>query len=85
VLDALVRDVNEEADDYSEAVTGGKVGARGLRARVNDCDALLARIAQYEGLLGSALDGIRARVQSVQDAAMVAAFQAEAAAAAAAE
>ena len=80
VLDALVRDVNDDADDYSAAVTGGKVGPRGLRARVNDCDALLERIAQYEGLLGGALEGIRARVQSVQDAAMVAALQAEAAA-----
>lgn len=79
VLDALVRDVTDEADDYRDAIAGG-VGARALRARVKDCDGLLSRISQYEGLLGGALDGIRARVQEVQDAAMVAAFQAEAAA-----
>lgn len=77
VLDALVRDVEDEATTYAESI--GNVGARALRARVQDCDALLERLSQYDTLLGGALTTVRARVTSVQDAALTAAFKAEAA------
>jgi hypothetical protein len=78
VLDALVYDVESEAEGYAQ--TFESVGARALKARVRDCDALLTRLSQYEGLLGGALDKLRAKVTTVQDAAMLAAYAAEAAA-----
>lgn len=78
VLDALVRDVSDTASDYAEKVHSGTLGGRALRARVKDCDALLERIAAYEGLLGGAVDVLRARVVTVQDTALAAAFAAEA-------
>jgi hypothetical protein len=78
VLDALVRDVSDTAQDYSDKVHSGELGARALRARVKDCDALLERVAAYDDLLGGALDVLRQRVAQVQDAALAAAFAAEA-------
>ena len=78
VLDALVYDVESEAEGYAE--TFDSVGARALKARVKDCDALLDRLTQYEGLLGGTLDKVRSKVQTVQFAAVTAAYAAEAAA-----
>ncbi len=78
VLDALVDDVESEANDMADAIGSGKLKSRALRARVEDCNQLLERLAQYDGLLGNALSTVRARVSSVQDAALVAAFKVEA-------
>jgi|688.fasta_scaffold174618_2 hypothetical protein len=83
VLDALTRDVADESDDLlasTELDGNGKrrQGVRALRARVQDCDSLLSRLASYEGLLGGALDAVRQRVVSVQDKVLAAAFAAEA-------
>lgn len=78
VLDALTHDVEGAAVEYNTAVTEGTLGKRALRARVADCDALLDKLAQYEGLLGGALDKVRGKVVQVQDAALAAAFAAEA-------
>ena len=79
VLDALTRDVEDDAGDLVKACDGSQ-GVRALRARVKDADDLLVRLSQYEGLLGGALDAIRNRVVSVQDQVLAAAFAAEAAA-----
>ena len=79
VLDALVHEVTEEAGRYRDQIADG-VGKRALRARVADCDSLLTRIASYESLLGNALESVRKHVTDVQDAAVVAAYAAEAAA-----
>jgi len=78
VLDALVRDVGAACVEYGDAVATGTLGTRALRARVADCDTLLERLAQYEGMLGGTLDAVRVQVQSVQDAALGAAFAVEA-------
>jgi predicted kinase len=79
VLDALTRDVGDDVDEVYAQIAKG-VGKRALAARVDDCNGLLARLEQYEGLLGGALQSVRDRVAAVQDAAMVAAMQIEAAA-----
>lgn len=78
VLDALVHDVRSEADKYNDLITTGTQGKRALRARVEDCNFLLEKLNQYEGLLGGALQAVRDRVQGVQDAALAAAFVVEA-------
>lgn len=78
VLDALTRDVGADIDEMYAQIAKG-VGKRALSARVEDCNSLMARLAHYEGMLGSALEGVRARVTAVQDAALTAALQVEAA------
>ena len=77
VLDALVADVTRDADDYHGQIMGGALKGRALQARVRDCDNLLSRVAQYDSLLGGALDTLRQRVLAVQDAALLAACQIE--------
>lgn len=79
VLDALTRDVGSDVETIQTQIAQG-VGVRALRARVEDCNGLLARLAQYETLLGSALDAVREKVTVAQDAALLAAFQVESAA-----
>lgn len=78
VLDALVRETSSTTEEWVEAITDGKLGSRALRARVADCEALQNHLSEYEGLLGSALDAVRAKVSDVSTQALVAAFAAEA-------
>jgi hypothetical protein len=78
VLDALSHEIEGTAVEFSTAIGTGTLGKRALRARVADCDSLLDKLAQYEGLLGGALDKVRGKVMAVQDVALQAAFAAEA-------
>lgn len=74
VLDALVRDVESQANEYRENILGGNLKKRALEARVRDCDALIEHLSQYEALLGSTVETVKKLVVDVQDTAISAAY-----------
>lgn len=67
VKDAVVAEVHAEAQEMSKEVASGELGKRALQARLERASALRSKIAEYEGLLGEALDGLRAEVGAVEE------------------
>jgi len=63
VLDALLAEATKMADDTADQLADpDALGKRALRTRSRECDAMVAKLVAYEGLLGNALDGIKNRV-----------------------
>lgn len=67
VLDAVEREAREEAEsmanELSKATGAGKgVSERVGKSRMEKCDAVEAKVARYEELLGTKLDAIRERL-----------------------
>lgn len=81
VLSALAAEVGDVTDAVAAEISEGNVGVRALRSRVASLDDLVAKLGDYESLLGSALDSVRQRVTDAQTAATLAAFEIEAKAA----
>lgn len=77
VVDALREDVASKIASYTEQITAG-AGRRAIQARMTDCDELLARLGEYDSLLGGALDEIRRSVDVARDACLDAAYALEA-------
>ncbi len=59
ILDALQSEVDAEVDRISTDVISGELGVRGLETRAGDAGSILAKVEQYETLLGSRLEKLR--------------------------
>jgi hypothetical protein len=59
ILDSLTFEVEEAANKLTEKVVSGELGVRGLDNRAADSAALLAKVSQYEMLVGSRLEKLR--------------------------
>ncbi len=68
VLAALERDTMLAAEAMEDELDAQLLGKRGLVGRRERCAGILARVEQYEGLLGGSLDKLRARMGSLQAA-----------------
>lgn len=66
ILDAVQREAEAEALAMEEQLTGGSLGARALATRINRTEAVEKKVSLYEGLLGSKLDALRARLSSLR-------------------
>jgi hypothetical protein len=72
ILDALVTEVSTKIDDVTAELVSGDLGLRALDTRSDQSKALLAKVTQYENLLDSKLETLRANIAKL-DVDMVAA------------
>lgn len=66
VLDAVVREAEEESAQMQQQLDDGALGKRALSSRVTRCDDIKAKLAHYEELLGVSLDKLRGNIDSLQ-------------------
>lgn len=66
ILDALEQEASNEAQRMEGELTEDTLGERGLRNRVNQCDALEQKLTRYEELLDGSLGGIRGRLAELR-------------------
>lgn len=79
VLDAVAMDAQAEAEAMEVALADDKIGSRGLRGRVVNCDKVLSKVGSYEALIGGKLDNVRAQIDALKVKIVEAALAAEAA------
>ncbi len=72
VLDAVVSEATAASAKMADELASGDLGKRGLKSRAAKCDDMLGKLAAYEGLLGSALDSIKAKVTDLRGDAVAA-------------
>jgi hypothetical protein len=79
ILDAVKREAAQGQAELEAILDAGDVGERGLRSKVQATEALEAKVAAYEDLLGTSLPAIHARLQDLRarlaEAAIVAAAE----------
>lgn len=59
ILDSLTSEVEEQTDKLTADVVSGQLGLRGLNNRGDQSAALLAKVSQYESVLGQRLERLR--------------------------
>ncbi len=75
VRDAIVRDVTTESTALKEEILGPKqLGKRALISKKKQAKSLLERIGKYEEYLSTSLDGLRSKIDDVEEAANEAAI-----------
>jgi hypothetical protein len=78
VLDALRREVEDEAKKLMDELNEGVLGGKALRTRISRTEATRAKVETYEALLGSKLVDIRTKLEALSASATAAALTAEA-------
>ena len=76
VLDAITREAAGEAELMELALDTGELGARALKAKVRGCEAMMAKVASYEELLGQSLPELQDRLKVLNRQLTIAALQA---------
>lgn len=76
VHDALVNEVTIEANHINEQIISGELGARALKTREAESIGLIEKVTRYEKLLGQSLADVRKSLDTVKNAAAVAALAA---------
>lgn len=66
VFSAVTSEVDTALNDMTDDIKAGELGVRGWRTRIRSCEALLEKLAAYDGLLGGALDGLKDRARSTK-------------------
>lgn len=79
ILDSLEAEITAKVNTTADEVISGELGVRGLENRARGTDQLLAKVAEYEGLLGSRLDTMRELLAKLQEDVVAAKLAAEAA------
>jgi hypothetical protein len=80
ILDSLVTDVTEAADELTSEVLSGELGVRGLEFRAQKSGALLRKVSEYERIVGQRLEGLHAVIGKLDVDVAAAKLAAEAAA-----
>jgi len=78
ILDCLSEEIEERVAKVSEKVISGALGVRALENRADETKALLAKVVQYEGIMGERLDALRAHLANLQTDLVAATLAAEA-------
>jgi hypothetical protein len=63
ILDAVITEARDAAQGIEAELQGGNLGKRALATRTATCEAVLAKVAAYEELLGVSMDTIKTRVE----------------------
>ncbi|MHA1573353.1 MAG: DUF6744 family protein [Alphaproteobacteria bacterium] len=66
ILDAVVREAQAATDEMQEEMSKGDLQSRALINRSDRCDQVLAKLKQYEDLLGANLGEIAERVDDLK-------------------
>ena len=66
ILDAVVREAQSETDAMQEEMSKGDLQSRALINRSERCDSMLAKLKEYETLLGANLGEIAKRVDDLK-------------------
>lgn len=66
ILDSLTSEAETVADELFRGVVDGELGQRALLNRGDRCSALVAKVKQYEALLGVSLKTLRERLGGLQ-------------------
>lgn len=80
ILAAVTREAEDAAVEMEVELIEKDLGVRALRNRVAKLDAITGKVSAYEGLLGSTLDELRARLEALNVQMAAAIFSTEAAA-----
>ncbi len=78
LLDAVVREAEATASLMEQEVSGGDLGERALKTRVERAAALESKVTSYEGLLGTTLTEIHERCERLRAQLTIALVQASA-------
>jgi len=78
ILDAVEREARDELTSIDDEITEDELGKRALRSRERRCVALRTKLEAYSDLLGPALDGITAKLESTKASVVEAMLLAEA-------
>ena len=76
ILDAVVREAEEEATSMRTELTDGALGGRALNGRADRCADIKAKVEQYEELLGVTQTALRAELDKLRSDLTVAALAA---------
>lgn len=79
ILDSLTSEIESEVTRVFNEVVSGELGVRALDKRADDSKALLAKVAQYESVIGERLENLRAQVGALEVDVAAARLAAEAA------
>jgi hypothetical protein len=83
ILAAIEHEALLEADSLEKVLDDGEAGPRRLRTKAAHCEAVEAKIASYEALLGTAMTALHEKLQRLRSGLTEAAMAAETAAEAA--
>lgn len=78
ILDAVQSEAEQKVKTLEEILDDNKLGARGLRSKIESCANMERKVGAYEALLGQKLEAIRERLASLQARLSEAALAAEA-------
>jgi hypothetical protein len=77
ILSALIAEADSETSAMETEFDTTELGGRALRTRAGKAEALLAKVKEYETLLGKNLSAVTERVVGLKDALVTAALAAE--------
>lgn len=66
ILDAITQEAQDEAAHLEQDLADMKYGEVGFQNRVERCEAVDAKVARYEELLGRKLEGLRERLETIR-------------------
>ena len=69
ICDALTSEVNSELDTINADIMGGDIKKRAMKSRQDRAVNLRAQVAEYESILGTALDSLKERCDEADTAA----------------
>jgi hypothetical protein len=78
ILDCLSAEIEYRMGKVSEKVISGELGVRGLNTRKEETQELLAKVVQYEGIMGERLDTLRNHLAKLETDVVAATLAAEA-------
>jgi hypothetical protein len=66
IMDAVLGEAKKVEEELTDDLAAGKFGARGLRNRVDRCEAAITKLGTYEELLGQNLASIKETFESLR-------------------
>ncbi len=78
ILDAVSREAQELAEKMEQELIEDDLGVNALKHRAGKIDKALSKVGKYENLLGTSLDTLRARMETLSAQMAAALFTAEA-------
>ncbi len=79
ILDALASEAQKQAQEMEDKIINENLGVRALKNQVAKLEGVTQKVTQYEAMLGTNLDTLRARLEALNVQMAAAIFTAEAA------
>jgi hypothetical protein len=74
ILDAVLREADYECTTLETVLDTGSLGKRALKSKVAVCEAMRAKVAGYEALLGRSMTAVQDRIESLKAGVVAAAL-----------